>query len=225
MVYGIAHLFLGSSLLTAALLTGGPTVVLLWPAAAFGLVGVAAVTGRPQLLGKSPLGRRSPAMTALLLPWIGPVRAWLSASAAMSDETPWSEVADGLFMGRMARFDEMPSGADLVVDLTAELAADPRVIAGRTYVCVPSLDVTALSPDVLQPLIERVAVWPGRVLIHCTQGRERSGLVMAGVLVRRGLAPDMGAAAAQIEAARPGLELAAARAVPTAGGTELPEAI
>ena len=225
-MHGIAHLFLASLLLAAALGGGGPVLVLIWPASAVGLVGLAYLLGRPGWLGKGVTGRRSPAMTALLLPWTAAVGAVLSVTATKSREAAWHEIADGLFLGRMARFDEMPSGVDLVIDLTAELAADLRVIAGRTYRCVPALDVSALPAEVLNPLVEEITAWPGRVLIHCTQGRERSGLVMACVLVRRGLVADIDEAVKLIQSSRPGVQLSV---VPQAAASpvdaELPEAV
>ncbi len=202
---GIAHLLLAAALAATALLARGPWLLALYPALSLSIVAAAYLLGRPGLLGKGLAGRRSPAMSALLLPYVLALRLVLYLEALPGGAPPWTEVAEGLCLGGMARFDAMPPGVDLVVDLSAELAADPRVVAGRTYVNLPALDGLPADPAALRELADRIAAWPGRALIHGTRGRGRSAALMAAVMVRRGLAPDLDAALARIAALRPGV--------------------
>ena len=100
------------------------------------------------------------------------------------------EVAPGLWLGRRPFVRELPPGIALVVDLTAEFAAPTGIRHGREYLCVPTLDATAPDECALRQTIERILAHKGPVYVHCAQGRGRSALVAAGVLVQRGLALD-----------------------------------
>jgi protein-tyrosine phosphatase len=124
-----------------------------------------------------------------------------------SREACWNEIAPGLFLGRRAFPRELPSGVTLIVDLTGEFPAPRGARKGRDYLCFPILD--AASPDEagLRALIEQVAAWQGVVYIHCAQGHGRSALVMAGVLLRRGLARDAAEAIQRLKTARPGIRI------------------
>src|SRR5947209_17823719 len=60
------------------------------------------------------------------------------------------EVVPGIWVGRRAYARELPPDITLVVDLTAEFPEPRAVRAGRSYVCLPTLDATAPDAAVLK---------------------------------------------------------------------------
>ena len=81
------------------------------------------------------------------------------------------------------------------------------VRAGRTYICLPTLDAMAPRVADLCRAVETVAKWDGPVCIHCALGHGRTGTFAAAVLVARGLAADIPAALTMLRAVRPGIRL------------------
>ena len=114
-------------------------------------------------------------------------------------DEPWNEVVPGLFMGGHDVRSQSPSASvvtdefDLVVSLTAREGYGPA--AGVEHV------VARLADAVLDPTnatrvrelgaIVGVAVRDGRnVLVRCSGGLNRSGVVVAEALVQLGHTPD-----------------------------------
>ncbi len=186
MHYGALYLLAALACASAAALSGGPAWILLWPAASWALLASAYGGGRRGLVGMYASGRRAGWAGAVLGPWLA--WRWLVGAVSSHNQPAWHEIAEGLYLGRMARFDEMPPGVDLVLDLTAERAADPRVIAGRTYRCLPTLEGTSPEPEALVELVAMASGWEGRVLVHGEEGGGRAAMVMAMILLERGRA-------------------------------------
>src|SRR5262249_22991727 len=86
-------------------------------------------------------------------------------------------------------------------------AARGVIVAERRYLCLPTLDGMAPDEAGARTLIATVAAWEGIVYVHCAQGFGRSALVVAGVLVERGLARDADEALVLLRKARPGVHL------------------
>jgi protein-tyrosine phosphatase len=185
-VFGLFGLVLGY----AALSEGGSMLLLLWPAASLLILAAAYAGLGPGVYGKRADGRLAPVAMVLVLPYL--LVTWLvwHLYRLIDRERCCHEVAPGLWLGRRAFVRELPPGIALVVDLTAEFAAPHGIRHGREYVCVPTLDDTAPDESALRLTIERILAHKGPVYVHCAQGRGRSALVAAGVLVRRGLAVD-----------------------------------
>lgn len=160
----------------------------LWLGVSLALLLLAYAVMRPGLFGKRPDGT---------LPWwawptMGPVIVVLLALWHVARWLSWEpcchEVAPGVWLGRRPLAEELPAGVTMVVDLIAELPAAPGVAAGREYVCLPVLDTTAPPLGELCQLLDRLEAHRGGVYIHCAQGRGRSALVAAALLMRRGIA-------------------------------------
>jgi protein-tyrosine phosphatase len=188
MKYVVVFGLFGFFLAYAGLREGGSVLLLLWPAASLLILAAAYAGLGPRVYGKRSDGRLSPLPVVLVLPYL--LLTWLVWHLfRLFDREPCChEVAPGLWLGRRPFAREIPPGISLVVDLTAEFAAPHGIRHGRDYLCVPTLDATAPDESALQLAIERILAQKGAVYVHCAQGRGRSALVAAGVLVRRGLA-------------------------------------
>jgi protein-tyrosine phosphatase len=193
--------------LAVAGLTGGSSVLLLWPAASMLALAVAYAGLGPRVCGKQPDGRLAPWAVILLLPYLLPTWVVWHFSRLITRKSCCHEVTPGLWLGRRAFARELPPGIGLVVDLTAEFAEPRGVRSGRGYHCVPTLDATATDLAALRLAVEKVVTWPGAVYVHCAQGNGRSALLAAAVLVRRGLAPDARYAVQMLRQVRPGVRL------------------
>jgi protein-tyrosine phosphatase len=211
MKYAAVFTLLGCILAFTALTSGGPALLLLWPAVSFLVVGAAYAGLGPHVYGKRPDGRLAPGAVIVLLPYLLMTWAVWHLSRALDRSACCHEIAPGLWLGRRPFARELPPGVSLVVDLTAEFAEPRAVREGRDYHCVPSLDATAPDERSLRSAIEKVAGWPGTVYVHCAQGYGRSALFAAAVLVRRGLAADARQAEAQLRQSRPGVRLSPAQ--------------
>ena len=169
-----------------------------WAAAATGFVGLAYVLGRPSWLGK-----RQPLLRAALAPYLAFGR-FVSAGVQRLGHIERSEVLPGIWVGGWPRRGA-PGLAQL--DLTAEL---PRRGEARAYRCVEMLDGTAMSAAAYAEAVEVARSWRQEglpVLIHCAYGHGRSVSVACGLLLAEGLAPDLDAAFALIQAHRKGAAL------------------
>lgn len=207
---GVLFLVIGASLAGLGAVAGGLAWALLWPAMSFLLVGVAYLTRRPGMLGKRVNGT---------FPWwvilgLGPflLLSWSTwcGLRALRNEEPSNAVLPGLWVGRRPLAHELPHGARLVVDLTAELAASAEVRCRPGYLCVPMLDGTAPERRTLESLLERLRGEDG-ILVHCAAGHGRSATVVAALLIERGHATGVAQAEARLRERRPGIRLSAAQ--------------
>jgi len=105
-----------------------------------------------------------------------------------------SEVYPNLFQASKIRTDEdiefvKDLGVKCVVDLEGGL--DPEMYFLDTYLFWPIHDVPFL-PDtnllyMVCRFIELQVSWGGKVLVHCSQGLNRAGLVCARVMIMKGV--------------------------------------
>ncbi|NHZ35645.1 phosphatase PAP2/dual specificity phosphatase family protein [Massilia rubra] len=192
--YGLA----GALLWAAAALLGGWAWLLTWPGTALLLVALAYSHFGVSVFQKHG-GRTSWAARTLLLPY--QMGAWTSSRWFTRAIAARAEVAPGVWIGRVPGREALAGMA--VLDLTAEFHAAPHKRAH--YESVPMLDLRAPSRAQLDAAIdalERLRAH-GPVLVHCALGYSRSALVIAGWLLRRGLAADAAQALAMLRQARP----------------------
>jgi protein-tyrosine phosphatase len=207
MKYAVTFTLLGAYLIVLGVALGGLALLLLWPGLSFVLLGAAYAGLGPRLLGKRPDGRLAWWAMLLLFPYLLLTWGVWHLQRLLGREAACNEVAPGLWVGRRPFARELPPGVTLVVDLTAEFRAARGVGAGRTYLCLPTLDAGTPDERALRELAAQVAGWTGGVYIHCALGHGRSALLAAVVLMERGLAGDAKQAEALLRQARPGIGL------------------
>ena len=194
------------SCLAAALLWGGWTWLLLWPAASLLLVAVAYRWWGVAVFQKGGAGH-SWAARALLLPYQS--AAWLSSRWWTRNGSACVQVCSGIWIGRapgQADWNAAPFAA--VLDLTAELAPS-REAMKRHYVCVPMLDLVPPSARQLARAVDALTRLRahGPVLVHCALGYSRSALVVSTWLQWQGMAATPEAALSLVRKVRPQMVL------------------
>ena len=199
-------LLIAGGLTVLALLYPGLRWMLLWSGGSFFAVAAAYALRRPGVFGKKPDGTMAPLPCLLLLPYL--LLTWLLwyGQTRLSREASWDEVAPGLWLGRRVST-KVPLGVTLVVDLTCEFEELRTLRQGREYLCLPTLDNAAPERGTFREVVQRVADWEGGVYVHCALGHGRSALVVAAVLMVRGLAESPEEALALVRRARPGVRL------------------
>jgi protein-tyrosine phosphatase len=164
--------------------------ILLWPAIVLFAVAIVYVARAPGAFGKQLDGTHAWWSWIVWAPMFGYMRLMHEAARSLTREPVANEVAPGIWVGRRPRVHELPPGVAIVVDLCAELAELPGVVAGRTYLAIPTLDATSPRPAVLARAVDTIlatlAATGGTAFIHCAFGHGRSATVAAAVMIRRG---------------------------------------
>ncbi len=190
-VIAVAQIAAGAAL-------GLPGAALLWSGTAWGVVAAGYAGAGPRVFGKREDGSLRAAHIALLLPFL--LVAW-GAWWLRRSPTCGHEVAPGLWLGRRPLTGEIPAGVAAVVDLTSEFSRSSGV-AGRAYLCLPTLDHSAPDVRALHGAVAWIDAAPGPVFVHCAAGYGRSATVVAAALIARGRATDATAAMEIVRASR-----------------------
>lgn len=207
MKYALVFLLVGTALIFAGFSHGNVRWLALWSGISF-LTVAAAYAG----LGAGVLGKRQDGTMAwwaviLLLPYLLFVWGLWHLVRMVSREDCYNEIAPGVWLGRRALEKELPSGVNLVVDLTAEFPEPKGVRSNRVYLCLPTLDDSAPDDEAFGRLVERVITWQNGVYIHCASGHGRSATVAAALLIAKEIAEDEQQAETLLKRARPGVQL------------------
>jgi protein-tyrosine phosphatase len=192
-----------------ALARSAPWVIglLLWMTLAFALVGCSFKS--IAIFGKQINGTMKLISCLILLPYL--LFAWgvWWLKVIFAKEEIYHEIIPNLFLGRRPRNKkELPPNIEMVVDLTAEFAEDASVCQNRLYHCLPMCD--GYIPECMtdfSKLIDEVATFSGRIYVHCAVGRGRSALVVAAVLLKRGVVQMPKEAHALMQEKRPVVRL------------------
>ncbi len=100
-------------------------------------------------------------------------------------ETPWDEVAPGLWIGRRPMRSDRKALRRLrpaaVIDLCAELPASRALDGTERYLALPVLDAEAPTDDQLEEGVRWIEehLHRGPVLVHCALGHSRSATLVA----------------------------------------------
>jgi protein-tyrosine phosphatase len=207
MKYAIVFGLLGVYLVGLAAVVGGWVWLVVWPGASLLLVAAAFAGLGPQVFGKRADGTVAWWALLALFPYL--LLTWLlwQLLRLTSQEPRCHEVVPGIWVGRRVYGTELPADISLVVDLTAEFPEPRAVRAGRSYVCLPTLDTTAPNAAALRAVVQRIDEHRGNVYIHCASGHGRAATVAAALLLARGLAADVRQAEALLRSVRPGVRL------------------
>ncbi len=201
-------LFLSLALVetAAAIAAGGFWWLLLWPAGAHLLLGLAFLTDRPSMLGKLPDGTRSLVRRLALAPYTLFLTLFHRIAGRYDERERPLEVVPGVFLSGRARPSSIPPGLELIVDVASELPALVR--PGEVdYVRVSCLNRRVpILAEACQAL-RRLEQAGGPVLVHCGAGKGRSAALVAALLLRRGFAADVDTAEEILRRVKPGVRL------------------
>jgi len=202
LAFGAMYLCLAILFVSLTGYVGGLTWILVWPALSLVVVGLGYLWLGPWVLGKQADGTLAWYSALLLMPFFGAAEfAWYLVRVLGSEE-PWHEISRGLFLGRRVQHWELPARIGLVLDMTAEFVEPEEIRTGRRYVCLPTFDASAPSPEALADTIAQIADYQGNIYVHCAAGHGRSAMALAVLMVTRGVARDLDDAIAMMCAAR-----------------------
>jgi protein-tyrosine phosphatase len=174
-----------------------------WIGLACALVALAYLRNRPQIFGKQA-GRLGTWRVLPVLPYVAAFRVAMWLRRARERGPAWHEVVPGLYVGARVPAAALPSGLELVVDLTSEWPAHASVRGLAGYRCLPVLDgSTPPCEEGFLDLVCEVALAEGAVYLHCEEGRGRAPTLAAAVLLARGVAADVASALELVCKARP----------------------
>jgi hypothetical protein len=183
--------------------------LLLWAIVAFSLVGISFVGKGVQVFGKRADGTMSVFSRIILLPYL--LFAWgiWWVKLLFIREATCHEIVPNLFLGRRPRTEkELPSQTQMVVDLTSEFSESKTICTSCTYRCLPMPDgYIPHDKAAFSNLVDEIAAFSGCVYVHCAVGRGRSALVVAAVLLRRGVVKTPDAAIDFVTQKRPVVRL------------------
>lgn len=182
----------------------------LWLGVNFIAVGTAYAGIGPQIFAKKLKGSMSK-KSLCLLPYLALTWVVWYIQIVTSKEDCCNEIAPGIWIGRRLYANELPSNISLIIDLTAEFPEPPSVLSGKTYICIPTLDISVPPESVFYELIQKITNWEGNVYIHCALGHGRSATVAAGVLIAKGFVHNIQEAEEVLKTARPGIKFSPAQ--------------
>ena len=185
------------ALTVSATRDSGAGLLLVWPMLALAIVAAGYAGAGPGVFQKDRDGRISLASRWLLLPYR--LGAWLNLLWWTRRLPPATEIAEGLFLGRIPTR-KAASAYAAVIDMTAEL---PGIAApGLAWRAFPSLDLVPVPAARLRDaaLAVEAARRDGPVFICCALGFQRSAMVAAAALLRAGAVPDAATAIARVRA-------------------------
>jgi hypothetical protein len=205
MRYAIINLLLGAAISFQGFLFPSLLVPLLWLGLSFCVLGLAYLLRKPSFLGKRHDGSISWWSWLVFLPFHVFLHSVWHLTRLFAREHPTDAISERLVVGRRLLSREVPSGIELVVDLTSEFPEPVGVHRGREYRWFPLLDASV--PDV-RVLREFIAALPDvATYVHCAQGHGRTGLFSVALLVERGICATAAEALTLLTTARPGIAL------------------
>lgn len=191
MKYAILYFLLSICLITIGLHLKIFGWLLIWLGCNSIIVGAAYAVGNAKVFGKQSDGKIASWALFLLLPYLLLTWGFWQIKRIILREKCCHEIVPGIWLGRRAFANELPENISLIVDLTAEFIEPGNVIAGRTYICVPTLDASVPSDEKFIELVEIISSWQGNVYLHCALGHGRAATLAAGTLFAKGLVNDM----------------------------------
>ena len=179
--------------------------VCLWFGANFLTVGLGHARGWDNLFGKRPNGTLPFLRTLYFLPFL--IFTWIVwyIFRSVNKDDNWNEVNEQLVLGRRLLSSEFSGQYDTIVDLTSEFNECAVMRNHPGYVNIPWLDYSAPTPEALKAAVQSVK--PGRLYIHCAQGRGRTALFAAAYALEHKMAGTIDEAMALLRAKRPKVRL------------------
>lgn len=191
--------------------------LLIWMAISYYLVSLAYGGIGVKIFGKQSTGKISLWAIALLLPYLSLI--WLIWQIKRLLIKPaYHQITPNIWLGRRVNPDELPAQIDLIIDLTCEFPEPSNFISNKEYICHPTLDADAPTPDILQDLAKTMGDRPDRnIYVHCALGHGRSATVVAAYLLTTKQVTSVEEAIAFLKNIRPRVNLNATQKAKLAG--------
>lgn len=168
-------------------------------------LGIAYARRGSDVFGKQANGSLSKCRTLLFLPWL--LFTWsVWRLSLLLPEPKTHRINEKLTIGRRLIRQELPAGITAILDMTAEFPEPASVRRGTRYLCLPTLDASAPSPDALLATIHGIKP-EEHVFIHCAQGHGRTGLAAIALLLHRGVVGEIEEGLVLLRNIRPGIRL------------------
>jgi protein-tyrosine phosphatase len=206
MKYGLLFLALALLLAGVAGSRGGWYLLILWPAISLAIVASGYLGLGPRVFGKRPDGTISPLHILLLLPYFVPLWTLWLVARSFRREQPYHELTENILFGRRLMPHEVPEGIDHVIDLTCEFS-EPHRLRELSYFSFPILDASAASEEQLQEWLALTVELEGTVYIHCAEGRGRTGMFAAALMLHMGRVRSVDEAVSLVATQRPHVQL------------------
>ena len=125
----------------------------------------------------------------------------------LSREDALGHTEEDLVLARRLMDSEFPNEVVSVVDLTAEFTEPHGIRSLPGYCCYPTLDGSAIEPELLREAANAVLGFQSPVLIHCANGHGRTGTLAGAVFLLKGVVSSPEEAVQRLKECRPGLAL------------------
>lgn len=206
MKYGLLFSLVAVLLSYYAATQRGWLLLLVWMALSFAIVASGYFHFGPRVFGKSSFGVLSPINQILLLPFLICLWSVWHAARLARREPAFHQLTDHIYIGRRLLCHEFPGNFDHVIDLTCEFH-EPRALRSGSYHSFQILDAYMPSPAQLRQWVEQAARLTGTIYIHCAEGRGRTGLFAAALLLHNGHSRTVADALQFITSKRPMVRL------------------
>ncbi len=207
MIYGLILLIIAFVSAIGAARIEDWGLVLIWPAMAYAAIGAGYCGLGPAVFGKGTNGKTSPIALVVLFPYLLPVWAIWHVWRILFGTPASVQLSEKVSFGRRLLPNEFPVPVTVVVDLTCEFYRSRPPGSGTGYLCLPTIDGQTPHYDDLLEVVTRIARSTRPTYFHCANGRGRTALVAASLLLVLGQASDAETALAAIRELRPGARL------------------
>jgi protein-tyrosine phosphatase len=164
---------------------------------------------KPSLLLKRPSGTLSPLSYLIFWPYLILNTVAFSLFCLFSREQAISEIVPGLYLGRQLWFFEAQQVSKIVstLDLTAEFSEVGFIRRQTNYLSIPLLDKSIPTLKQLEVAVSWLTTQEsqGAIFVHCALGHERSAIIVAAFLLKRGIVNDVNTAINLITSKRTGV--------------------
>ena len=203
MKYAVLFSLAAAAAVFAALQRGGVWWLMAYPAVSFACVAVAYAFDDPAVFGKRRDGTIAWTRRVVLAPYHFLLHATWHAARLVDRRPPVERLTPDLYLSRRPTAAELPPDVAGVLDLTCEFAEAEPVRTRGVYQSEPLLDGVTPESSRLRNVAAAASSMPRPLLIHCAQGRGRTALVAAALLLRDGVAADVDEAIDRVREARP----------------------
>lgn len=181
--------------------------LLVWTSASCFLVCGAYAGLGPRLFGKRANGRIAWWSILLLAPFLAIYQTLWHAVRLLGREPACHEVAPGVWLGRRPLIADLPDDIERIVDLCVEFPASAKVLGGRQYLTLPTLDAGLGDAESFRNAVQQIAADPSPVYIHCASGHGRSAMFASAILMKRRIAGSVEEAEEQLQRCRAGVRM------------------